>query len=125
MDPQQFDALSRTFAYASSRRQAMARAGAAGLLAGLASAFGRGRSEALPAVQGETCRLRHSSPPYAPVPILRSACKLTSRANCEARSILPSVRMEPSRRVAFFLMVVQRCRLLDRLLAAPSICGPT
>ena len=57
MDPQQFDALSRTFAHASSRRQAMARAGAAGLLAGLATAFGRGRAEALPAVQGETCRL--------------------------------------------------------------------
>jgi hypothetical protein len=57
MDPQQFDALSRTFVHASSRRQAMARAGAAGLLAGLATAFGRGRAEALPAVQGETCRL--------------------------------------------------------------------
>src|SRR4051812_2340209 len=57
MDPQQFDALSRTFAHASSRRQAMARVGAAGLLAGLASTFGRGRSEALPAAQGETCHL--------------------------------------------------------------------
>ena len=57
MDPQQFDALSRTLAHASSRRQAMVRVGAAGLLAGLVTAFGRGRSEALPAVQGETCRL--------------------------------------------------------------------
>jgi hypothetical protein len=35
----------------------MARVGAAGLLAGLVTAFGRGRSEALPAAQGETCRL--------------------------------------------------------------------
>jgi hypothetical protein len=57
MDPQHFDALSRTFAQASSRRQALARVGAAGLLAGLTTALGRGRSEALPAVQGEPCRL--------------------------------------------------------------------
>jgi hypothetical protein len=57
LDPQQFDALSQTLAHASSRRQAIVRAGAAGLLAGLATAFGRGRSEALPAVQDETCRL--------------------------------------------------------------------
>ena len=57
MDPQQFDAFSRTFAQGSSRRQAMARIGAAGLLAGLTTAFGRGRAEALPAAQGETCRL--------------------------------------------------------------------
>src|SRR3712207_759071 len=57
MDPQQFDTLSRTLAQASSRRQAVVRVGAAGLLAGLATAFGRGRSEALPVVQGETCRL--------------------------------------------------------------------
>jgi hypothetical protein len=57
MDPQQFDALSRTFAHASSRREAMARVGAAGLLAGLVTAFGRGRSKALSAAQGETCRL--------------------------------------------------------------------
>ena len=52
MDPRQFDALSRTVAHASSRRQTLARVGAAGLLAGLAAALGRGRSEALPAVQG-------------------------------------------------------------------------
>ena len=57
MDPQQFDALSRTFAHASTRRRAIARVGAAGLLAGLAGALGRGRAEALPAAQGETCRL--------------------------------------------------------------------
>jgi hypothetical protein len=57
MDPQQFDALSRTFAHASTRRRAIARAGAAGLLAGLAGALGRGRTEAIPAAQGETCRL--------------------------------------------------------------------
>jgi hypothetical protein len=57
MDPQQFDALSRTFAHASSRRRAIARVGAAGLLAGLAGALGRGRTEALSAAQGETCRL--------------------------------------------------------------------
>ena len=37
---EQFDALSRTFAHASSRRQAMARVGAARFLAGLASTFG-------------------------------------------------------------------------------------
>src|SRR5918996_3085056 len=57
MDPQQFDALSRTLAHSSSRRRAIARVGGAGLLAGLATAFGRGRSEALPVAQGETCRL--------------------------------------------------------------------
>src|SRR5688572_12312959 len=57
MDPQQFDALSRTLAQVSSRRQAMVRVGAAGLLAGLATAVGRGRTEALAAAQGETCRL--------------------------------------------------------------------
>jgi hypothetical protein len=57
MDPRQFDALSRTLAQGASRRQTLTRVGAAGLLAGLAAALGRGRSEALPAVQGETCRL--------------------------------------------------------------------
>jgi hypothetical protein len=35
----------------------MVRVGAAGLLAGLATAVGRGRSEAVPAAQDETCRL--------------------------------------------------------------------
>jgi hypothetical protein len=57
MDPQQFDALSRTLAHSSSRRRAIARVGGAGLIAGLATAFGRGRSEALPVAQDETCRL--------------------------------------------------------------------
>jgi hypothetical protein len=57
MDPQQFDALSRTLAHSSSRRRAIARVGGAGLLAGLVAAFGRDRSEAVPAAQGETCRL--------------------------------------------------------------------
>jgi hypothetical protein len=57
MDPQQFDALSRTLAHSSSRRRAIARVGGAGLIAGLATALGRGRSEALPVAQDETCHL--------------------------------------------------------------------
>jgi hypothetical protein len=57
MDPQQFDALSRTFAHASSRRRAITRFGAAGLLAGLADARGRDRAAARPATQGAPCRL--------------------------------------------------------------------
>ena len=57
MDPQQFDALSRTLAHSSSRRRAIGRIGGAGLIAGLATALGRGRSEALPVAQDETCHL--------------------------------------------------------------------
>lgn len=57
MDPQRFDALSRTVAGAVSRRQAMARIGLAGVAAGLAGAISRGPARALPAAQAETCRL--------------------------------------------------------------------
>jgi hypothetical protein len=58
MDPRQFDALSRTVAGGVSRRQALARFGAAGVLAGLIGALGRDRPvHALPRAQTETCRL--------------------------------------------------------------------
>jgi hypothetical protein len=58
MDPRQFDALSRTLASGVSRRQAVRRWGAAGVLAGLAAAVGRGRVEAARvAMQEETCSL--------------------------------------------------------------------
>ena len=58
MDPRQFDALSRTLANGISRRQAVTRWGAAGVLAGLAAAIGRGRGDAARVVmQAETCRL--------------------------------------------------------------------
>jgi hypothetical protein len=54
MDPRQFDALSRKVADGVSRRQAVARFGAAGLLAGLTSALGRDRvAGAAPAVQAD------------------------------------------------------------------------
>jgi hypothetical protein len=60
MDPIQFDALSRKLADGVSRRQAVARFGAAGLLAGLASALGRERvAEARPAVQGGPLSICH------------------------------------------------------------------
>ena len=57
MDPRAFDDLSRTLAQSASRRQAVARFGTAGMLAGLVAALGRGRIGALAAAQGETCRL--------------------------------------------------------------------
>src|SRR5688500_805337 len=58
MDPNQFDALSRTVAEGVSRRQAVARFGVAGLLAGLTSALGRERvAGAIPAAQADYCRL--------------------------------------------------------------------
>jgi hypothetical protein len=58
MDPRQFDALSRTLANGVSRRQAVTRWGAAGVLAGLAAMIGRGRGEAAHRlVQAETCSL--------------------------------------------------------------------
>ena len=54
MHPSQFDAFSRKLADGVSRRQAVTRFGAAGLLAGLAGALGRDRpAEALPAVQAD------------------------------------------------------------------------
>src|SRR5687767_8466596 len=58
MDPIQFDALSRTVAEGVSRRRAVARFGAAGLLAALTSALGRERvARAVPAAQADFCRL--------------------------------------------------------------------
>src|SRR5215207_9722592 len=54
MDPRQFDALSRRLASGVSRRQAVARFGAAGLLAGLSSAFGREPTAAAPLEQDAT-----------------------------------------------------------------------
>src|SRR5687768_16491036 len=58
MDPKQFDALSRTLADGLSRRQAVTRWGAAGMLAGLAAVVGRGRGGATRlAMQAETCSL--------------------------------------------------------------------
>ncbi len=54
MHPSQFDALSRKLADGLSRRQAVTRFGAAGLLAGLTSAFGRDRAaQAIPAGQAD------------------------------------------------------------------------
>jgi hypothetical protein len=54
MHPSQFDAFSRTLAAGVSRRRALTRFGAAGLLAGLTSALGRDRTaQAIPAVQGD------------------------------------------------------------------------
>jgi hypothetical protein len=59
MDPSQFDALSRKVADGVSRRQAVARFGAAGLLAGLTSALGRERvAGAVPAAQADFCLLQ-------------------------------------------------------------------
>ncbi|MBA3451360.1 MAG: hypothetical protein H0T18_09130, partial [Chloroflexia bacterium] len=58
MDPNHFDALSRTLASGLSRRQAVTRWSAAGLLAALAAAVGRERVAAvLPALQSDTCSL--------------------------------------------------------------------
>lgn len=58
MDAKRFDALSRTLASGVSRREAVRRWGAAGVLAGLAAAAGRGRGEAARlAMQTETCSL--------------------------------------------------------------------
>ena len=58
MDPIQFDALSRKVASGVSRRQAVARFGAAGLLAGLSGALGRERTAAaVSAIQNATCLL--------------------------------------------------------------------
>src|SRR5215210_3629760 len=61
MHPSQFDAFSRKLADGVSRRQAVTRFGAAGLLAGLTSAFGGDRmAQAIPAVQSDalsTCLL--------------------------------------------------------------------
>jgi len=54
MDPRQFDALSRRLASGVSRRQAVARFGAAGLLAGLSSALGREPTAAAPLEQDAT-----------------------------------------------------------------------
>jgi hypothetical protein len=55
MDPNQFDALSRTVASGVSRRRAVARFGAAGLLAGLSGALGRERMAAgAPVLQDES-----------------------------------------------------------------------
>ncbi len=55
MHPSQFDALSRKLADGVSRRQAVTRFGAVGLLAGLSSALGRERTaQAIPAVQADT-----------------------------------------------------------------------
>jgi hypothetical protein len=55
MHPNQFDAFSRKLADGVSRRQAVTRFGAAGLLAGLTSALGRDRTaQAIPAVQADT-----------------------------------------------------------------------
>ncbi len=54
MHPSQFDALSRKLADGVSRRQAVRRFGAAGLLAGLTSALGRDRTvQAIPARQAD------------------------------------------------------------------------
>src|SRR5215216_2146850 len=56
MEPQQFDAFSRTLVTGVSRRRAVARFGAAGVLAGLVGALGSDRPlRAL--AQAETCRL--------------------------------------------------------------------
>ena len=61
MHPSQFDAFSRKLADGVSRRQAVKRFGAAGLLAGLSSALGRDRTaQAIPVVQSDaqsTCLL--------------------------------------------------------------------
>src|SRR3954466_14264966 len=61
MHPSQFDAFSRKLADGVSRRQAVKRFGAAGLLAGLTGALGRDRTaEAMPAMQADaqsTCLL--------------------------------------------------------------------
>jgi hypothetical protein len=58
MDPIQFDALSRKVASGVSRRQAVARFGAAGLLAGVSSVLGRERTAAaVSAMQDATCLL--------------------------------------------------------------------
>src|SRR5215217_398118 len=55
MDPNQFDALSRTVASGVSRRRAVARFGVAGLLAGLSGALGRERMAAgAPVLQDES-----------------------------------------------------------------------
>src|SRR4051794_23542100 len=57
MDSKQFDALSRALGRGISRRRAVTRLGATGLVAGLGTLIGRGGVEALPATQSETCRL--------------------------------------------------------------------
>jgi hypothetical protein len=58
MDPSQFDALSRTVASGVSRRQAVAKFGVAGVLAGLSGVLGRQRSAAaVPIMQNANCRL--------------------------------------------------------------------
>jgi hypothetical protein len=55
MDPSQFDALSRKVASGVSRRRAVTRFGAAGLLAGLSGVLGRERTAAaVPVMQGAT-----------------------------------------------------------------------
>jgi hypothetical protein len=58
MDPSQFDALSRTVASGVSRRQAVAKFGVAGVLAGLSGVLGRQRTAAaVPIMQNANCRL--------------------------------------------------------------------
>src|SRR4051812_30711684 len=57
MDSKQFDALSRSLARGVSRRRAVTRLGAGGVVAGLAALTGRSEAGALPALQSDTCRL--------------------------------------------------------------------
>jgi hypothetical protein len=57
MDSKQFDALSRILAHGVSRRRAVARLSAAGLVAGLGAVTSQREAGALPAIQSDTCRL--------------------------------------------------------------------